>query len=219
MHKSTAFTFGLLASSLVMLVLVPFMNQQQQNIFSNVMAQESNNDNSYGDNSYYSQYPTDDKKYECRTGPFEGFFVSSVEFCKHVKFDDKKDRAGPQGIQGERGPEGPAGPEGPEGPQGPAGINVINAANLYPAIGDPTPVTTSPVGFATSTATCDDEDIAISGSFQINPVNPGTTGTYDIVFNGQTGTIPSNVWETQIIGQTGTTVQTVGFCFDNPPPH
>ena len=28
-------------------------------------------------------------KYECRTGPFEGFFVSSVEFCKHVKFDDK----------------------------------------------------------------------------------------------------------------------------------
>ena len=30
-------------------------------------------------------------KYECRTGPFEGFFVSSVEFCKHVKFDDNKD--------------------------------------------------------------------------------------------------------------------------------
>jgi hypothetical protein len=43
----------------------------------------------YGDNSYYSQYPTDDKKYECRTGPFEGFFVGSVEFCKHVKFDKK----------------------------------------------------------------------------------------------------------------------------------
>ena len=21
-------------------------------------------------------------KYECRTGPFEGFFVNSVEFCK-----------------------------------------------------------------------------------------------------------------------------------------
>ena len=30
------------------------------------------------DNSFYSQIPTDDKKYECRTGPFEGFFVSSV---------------------------------------------------------------------------------------------------------------------------------------------
>jgi len=25
-------------------------------------------------------------------GPFEGFFVSSVDFCKHVKFDnDRKD--------------------------------------------------------------------------------------------------------------------------------
>ena len=36
------------------------------------MAQEYDK---YGD-SYYSQYPTDDKKYECRTGPFEGFFVS-----------------------------------------------------------------------------------------------------------------------------------------------
>ena len=45
-------------------------------------------DYSYGD-SFYSQYPTDDKKYECRTGPFEGLFVSSVEFCKH-KFDDRK---------------------------------------------------------------------------------------------------------------------------------
>ena len=53
------------------------------------MAQEYDK---YGDSSY-SQYPTDDKKYECRTGPFEGFFVSSVEFCKHVKFDkdDRKD--------------------------------------------------------------------------------------------------------------------------------
>ena len=47
-------------------------------------------DYSYGD-SYYSQYPTDDKKYECRTGPFEGFFVSSVEFCmQNIKFDDRK---------------------------------------------------------------------------------------------------------------------------------
>ena len=49
-----------------------------------------NNNNNYVPSSY-SEYPTDDKKYECRTGPFEGFFVSSVEFCKHVKFDDKDD--------------------------------------------------------------------------------------------------------------------------------
>ena len=38
------------------------------------------------------KYPTDDKKYECITGTFEGFFVSSVEFCNHVKFyNDRKD--------------------------------------------------------------------------------------------------------------------------------
>ena len=84
MHKS-ALTFGLLASSLVMLVIMPFLNQN--NSFFNVMAQEYDK---YGD-SAYSQYPTDDNKYQCRTGPFEGFFVSSVEFCKHVKFDDRKE--------------------------------------------------------------------------------------------------------------------------------
>ena len=50
-----------------------------------------NNNNNYVPNSY-SEYPTDDKKYECRTGLFEGFFVSSVEFCKFNKFDDKDDR-------------------------------------------------------------------------------------------------------------------------------
>ena len=43
--------------------------------------------------SYYSTYQTDDKKYESRTGPFEGFFVISVEFCIHVKFEDRKDHA------------------------------------------------------------------------------------------------------------------------------
>ena len=79
------------------------------NLLSNVMAQEYDK---YGDSSY-SQYPTDDKKYECRTGPFEGFFVSSVEFCKHVKFDDRKDNRD----------NNQTGTQGPPGPQGPPGIN------------------------------------------------------------------------------------------------
>jgi len=54
--------------------------------------QSNNNDNSnYDDkkmssyNSNYddknSKYPTRDKIYVCQSGPFEGFFVSSVEFC------------------------------------------------------------------------------------------------------------------------------------------
>ena len=46
------------------------------------------NDKNYN-NIDYSEYPTEEYKYECKTGPAEGFFVSSVEFCKHIKFDDK----------------------------------------------------------------------------------------------------------------------------------
>jgi Collagen triple helix repeat (20 copies) len=129
MHKS-ALSFGLLASSLVMLVIMPLLNQN--NSFSKVMAQEYDK---YGD-SYYSQYSTEDKKYECGTGPFEGFFVSSVEFCKHLKLDkdDRKDRdnktrtqgppgpAGPQGLSGPAGLQGIPGVSGPPGPQGIQGI-------------------------------------------------------------------------------------------------
>ena len=92
-----------------MLVIMPFLNQNNS-FLSNVMAQEYDK---YGDSSY-SQYPTDDKKYECRTGPFEGFFVSSVEFCKHVKFDKDNDRK----DNNKTGTQGPPGPQGTQGPQG-----------------------------------------------------------------------------------------------------
>ena len=142
--KKSVFTFGLLASSLIMLAVMPLLNN---NSFSNpALAQEYEK---YEDSSY-SQYPTDDKKYECRTGQFEGFFVSSVEFCKHVKFDkdDRKDnrtgtqgQPGPQdppgatvhqGIQGIEGPIGPNGTQGPAGPQGPQGpSDSVNASNYY----------------------------------------------------------------------------------------
>ena len=136
MVKSEIFSI-LLMGSFVMLTAIPV------NLYSNAMAQGYE---IYRDNGYYSQYPTGDKKYECQTGPFDGFFVSSVEFCKHVKFDkdDRKDRdnqtgtqgppgpAGLTGPQGERGltgatgMTGPAsnvpGPQGPAGPQGPRGL-------------------------------------------------------------------------------------------------
>jgi hypothetical protein len=86
-----------------------------------------NNNNSYSDSSSYgdsySTYPTDDKPYECRTGPFEGFFVSSVEFCKHIKFDDRKDHKDRDNRTGTQGPPGPQGPQGIQGPQGPPGAN------------------------------------------------------------------------------------------------
>jgi hypothetical protein len=141
MHKSV-YTFGLLASSLVMLTVMPFLdNNNNNNSFLNTAVAQGY-DNYYGDDSYYSTYPTDDKKYECRTGPFEGFFVSSVEFCKHVKFDDKDDNrkdVRDNNRTGTQGPPGPAGPQGPQGIQGPPGANgtqgppgIVNA-ELCPA--------------------------------------------------------------------------------------
>jgi hypothetical protein len=131
--KKSVYTFGLLASSLVMLAAIPFLNN---NSFFSTTAMAQGYDDYYSDVSSYSKYPTDDKKYECRTGPFEGFFVSSVEFCKNIKFNDKdrKDvrdnRTGTQGPPGPQGPQGIQGPIGPNGTQGPPGI--VNA-ELCPA--------------------------------------------------------------------------------------
>ena len=103
---------------------------------------DRSHDVSYDKNSYkidnsYSKYPTKDKPYECRTGPFEGFFVSSVEFCKMINSTKmieieiiKQDHRspgppGPQGIQGIQGPIGPQGLPGANstvpGPEGPPG--------------------------------------------------------------------------------------------------
>jgi hypothetical protein len=101
------------------------------NLFSNIMAQgynDNNYNNNYGDNMY-SKYPTDDKKYECQKGPFEGFFVSSVEFCKRALVVDEEGRergngiVGPQGLQGQTGTIGPASTiAGPQGPPGQIGL-------------------------------------------------------------------------------------------------
>ena len=138
MHKSVVFTFGVLLTSLVMLSVMPIINNSNS-ILNAAIAQGY--DIGYGDSSSYSKYPTDDNKYECRTGPFEGFFVSSVEFCKHIKFEDKdrKDSKvgpqGPQGPPGERGltgatgMQGLPGTDGMDGAQGPRGFNGTDGVN------------------------------------------------------------------------------------------
>ena len=220
--RKSALTFGLLASSLVMLMIMPFLNQN--NIFSNpVMAQEYDK---YGDSSY-SQYPTDDKKYECRTGPFEGFFVGSVEFCKHVKFDDKDDRKdsrdnrtgtqgppGPQGPQGIQGPPGPAGATGATGATGPQGPNQINSTSIYTAEGNLSFTTDD--GVALSIAMCDPGDTVLSGNYVI--IFPGNaTQILDRAVPTQDG------WETSAVGPTeladAVAITSLAQCFDNPPPH
>jgi hypothetical protein len=155
-----------------MLGIMPFLNQN--NSFPNTaMVQDYDN---YGDSSY-SQYPTDDKKYECRTGPFEGYFVSSVEFCKHVKFDDRRDHnrdnnqtgsQGPPGPQGAIGPTGPAGPQGipgtngtqgPQGIAGPSGITFINSTTAY--LVNSTLTFNNSTSFNIGRAICDSGDFVI----------------------------------------------------------
>jgi YVTN family beta-propeller protein len=129
-----------------LIILVPFASIT----FPNVKAQE------YGTYDYdydemYSKYPTEVNKYECRTGPFEGFFVSSVEFCKHAKFVDKEDdrrdhRDNDNNKTGTQGPVGPPGPQGPQGLQGQQGLpglsgtngsngtNGVNGTNIEPCV-------------------------------------------------------------------------------------
>jgi hypothetical protein len=238
MHKSTL-TFGLLASSLVMLVLVPFLNN------NSAMAQEYDK---YGDSSY-SQYPTNDKKYECRTGPFEGFFVSSVEFCKHIKFDDKDDRKDNRvdnrtGTQGPPGPPGAPGPQGPKGnpgltgltgatgqagspgQQGPSGITFLNSTNVYL-----NQTTTEPVGLdelASTNALCDPGDFVVSGGYITSTTG---IGNRDVLADRPTTGIPPSTnssaaggagWETSIEWRdappgTSLILTVSAFCFDNPP--
>ena len=205
------------------------------------MAQEYDK---YGDSSY-SQYPTDDKKYECRTGPFEGFFVSSVEFCKHVKFDkdDRKDNntetqhpAGPQGPPGTTGPQGPQGIQGIQGPIGPNGTNGVNGAQGIQGPAGPPGITqlndtntylVNNETFAASSpypvgeAVCDTGDYVINGGYLLT----GSGGpTSDITVNSDrpiTDPLGSG-WQVFLspADQTDLVRYIVSaICFDNPPAH
>jgi hypothetical protein len=222
--KKSVFTFGLLASSLMMLAVMPLLNN---NNFSNI-AMAQGYDANYGD-SYYSQYPTDDKKYECRTGPFEGFFVSSVEFCKHVKFDDRKDhnrdnnnQTGTQGPLGQQGPSGEQGIQGIQGPTGPAGINEINQSNLYKVEGNTVSINGTEKQ-ASSSAQCDEGDTAIGGNYAVTSFAGVPPEASFIAV--QQGIVGDNLsaYETSMInigmlgGQFDFFVEAV--CFDNPPAH
>lgn len=201
-------------SSLVMLGLLPILNNNTV-----AMAQGYN-----GDNSYYSQYPTDDKKYECRTGAFEGFFVSSVEFCKHGKSDNDKDRKDIRdrdnrtGIQGPRGPQGPQGPpglngtNGVNGTQGPPGITFINNTNLYEVQGI-TVNATSSINEITSAAVCDDGDIVIEGGYRsLNDADSNVIVDGPSTANGDF----DNAYIVSMLGG-GKQFFAFAFCYDNPP--
>ena len=90
MHKSV--TIELLSIVMIgMLTAIPFANN---NFFSNAVAQVYEHDsynNNYYEDKKNSKYPININKYECQKGPFEGFFVSSPEFCfiKTIQVQDK----------------------------------------------------------------------------------------------------------------------------------
>ncbi len=235
MHKSII-TFGLLASSLVMLSAMPLFNQN--NGISNIALAQGYDADYYDDN--YSKYPTKDKKIACQTGQFEGFFVDSVEFCK------LKIPISPQGPPGPVGPQGPAGigvpgPPGPTGAtgatgatghagspgqQGPSGITFLNSTNVYL-----NQTTTEPVGvdeLASTNALCDPGDFVVSGGY-ITSTNG--IGNRDVLADRPTTGIPPSTnssasagagWETSIEWRnaspgTSLILTVSAFCFYNPP--
>ena len=224
MYKS-ALTFGLLASSLVMLSAMPIFNNNNNSFLSNTVALAQEYDK-YGASSY-STYPTDDKKYECRTGPFEGFFVSSVEFCK-FKFDDKDRKdvrdnrtgtqgppgpAGPPGANGTQGPPGSTGATGATGATGPSGITQLNATNIYKIKGPTNTYTNSTPSNATSIAQCHTGDVLLNGGF----IASGRD--YHVSFAVPTDDISGNL-PTGFIGSlfgTEAQVTSYAYCFNNSP--
>ena len=99
MHKFRIIPVALLMSLMLGSGLTAFTNSNSafaQNFGYDNTDYLYDNNNSYSDSSSYedsySSYPTEDRPYECQTGPLEGFFTSSVEFCKNVNFEykDKK---------------------------------------------------------------------------------------------------------------------------------
>ena len=186
MVKLATFTSLFLMGSLIILAATPTVY-----VFSNVLAQEYHK---YGDSSY-SKYPNEDKKYECQKGPFEGFFVSSVEFCK---------RAAPIVDRGENGIGGNE-TEGPQGPQGPARL-----LSIYTIFG---PVVSSlTVERSSSIATCASGDTVLSGSYRLNQ-----NGAYPLIVEDRA--LPGqNGWETTIQRNVGSNYvfNTFAQCLNNP---
>jgi hypothetical protein len=234
MYKS-ALTFGVLASSLVMLAVMPILNNNNNHnsFLHQAVAQGYGYQNDYGETNY-STYPTDDKKYECRTGPFEGFFVSSVEFCKHGKFDDKERKdirdnrtgtQGPPGPPGETGATGPQGPEGiqgiqgPIGPQGESGVTQLNSTNVYLVTNSST---NGPGNIGVFVRTlCDSGDLVMNGGYLIVSADLAENDTLTTVLDAPIVVPTLGLgWQAFVAfddESSSVTLAVAALCFDNPP--
>jgi hypothetical protein len=90
MHKSSIIGFFLVSSLIFgsgnMMILQgaaaqDYYNDDRQ--YEDSSSEYIDNDSYYSNNNYSPSKDYDNnKKYVCEKGPFEGFFVSSIEFCK-----------------------------------------------------------------------------------------------------------------------------------------
>lgn len=210
MHKSVIILSSLF--SLVSLVmLLPFANIS---LFSNTVAMAQGNeydDKSYSNNKNYddmkvSLYPTKVNKYECQKGPFEGFFVSSVEFCKDVPIVNLN------GIDAQL-PPSPADPHiiqvfsGAQENTVPSSTDQVNEPNLY--FRDGNPATTNTTSQIMSVAFCDPRDKVIQGFYQLTNKQENPILGFINQITGE-----KNAYSTALISS-NVTLQSTAFCFNN----
>jgi hypothetical protein len=181
-----------------MLAVMPLLNQN--NGFSNtIMAQALD---SYSD-STVSYYPTNINKYECKKGAFEGFFVSTLEFC-NAKFTENGKQDPPSVSEGMQAIQGISEAIGAIDQ---SGQKQINSSSLYYRNGNL--ATTDMTSQIVSVAFCDPGDIVLKGSYQLSnrQDNPILGFISSIVED-------KNTYNTAVIS-TNVTLQSIALCSNN----
>lgn len=210
MHKSVI-TLSSLFSLVSVVMLLPFANIS---LFSNTVAMAQGNEydgKSYNNNKNYddmkvSLYPTKVNQYECQKGPFEGFFVSSVEFCKDVPIVNLNGREAQL-------PPSPADPQiiqvfsGAQENTVPSSTDQINEANLY--FRDGNPATTNTTSQIMSVAFCDPSDKVIQGFYQLTNKQENPILGFINQITGE-----KNAYSTALISS-NVTLKSTAFCFNN----
>jgi len=204
-----------MASLIVLSIVAAVIPISKMNFFSDAMAQgydeydsksyNNNNNKNYDDNRI-SLYPTKLNKYECQKGPFEGFFVSSAEFCKDV----------PLINQNEISRQQPQSPSGPQIIQVSTGIqkntilsnlNQVNEPNLYFREGNL--ATTNTTLSITSVAFCAPGDEIVEGFYQLTNEQDNPILGFINQITGEKNTYSSALISTNV------TLQSTAFCFNN----